>query len=136
MPERLNTPDCHEFMEQIHILQKTLFLTIYTSYRSGICSIQGWGLYWTCATPATPKTTNNNNNDNNIEFNFEFKFETTSKVQQIQLQLQIHYKEIVTIIKMHTIKIQYENRTQTAWSDAAAGETQSEVRMFLFGQLK
>lgn len=33
-------------------------------------------------------------------------------------------------------KTQYEDRTQTAWSDAAAGETQSEMRTFLFGLLK
>lgn len=58
MPERLNTPDCHEFMKQIHILQKTHFFhIIYTSYRSIICPIQGYGLYWTYTTPATTKTT-------------------------------------------------------------------------------
>lgn len=33
---------------------------------------------------------------------------------------------------MHTIKTQYEDETQTAWSDTAAGDTQSEMRVFIW----
>lgn len=36
------------------------------------------------------------------------------------------------MIKVHTVKTQHEDRTQTAWSDAAAGETVRDESVFIW----